>query len=298
VKLLLVTDAVGGVWVYSLELARALARLGVGRCWAVTGPPPSASQRRDSAGIALIDTGLPLDWLDISPAELRRAAESLAAIAARERADVVQTCSAALLADADFRMPTVAVPAQLPRQLVGAVRGTPLPPEFAWRRDLTARGLRRASAVVAPTAAFAAETQRIYDPPGRVLAVHNGRSARPASDLPPAPLAVTASRLWDEGKNVATLDSAAAHLRVPFQAAGPLQGPNGARASFARLECVGELDEAQLGAFLAPQAGVRVGGAVRAVRPVGARGGAGRLRAGAVRHRDLPRAVERRGSVR
>jgi glycosyltransferase involved in cell wall biosynthesis len=66
-------------------------------------------------------------------------------------------------------------------------------------------------------------------------------------------LAVTASRLWDEGKNVATLDSAAAYLRVPFQAAGPLQGPNGARASFARLECVGELDEAQLGAFLAPR---------------------------------------------
>jgi glycosyltransferase involved in cell wall biosynthesis len=250
VKLLLVTDAVGGVWIYSLELARALRERGVEPVLAVTGPAATPEQRRQAEGITLLDTGLPLDWLDTSPGDLARAGKRLAAIADREAADVVQTCSAALLAEADFTQPTVAVQHSCVASWWAAVRGTALPPEFAWRRDLVERGLKRASALVAPSAAFAAETQRLYGLRGAVRAVHNGRSARQVSDGPPAQLVVTASRLWDEGKNVATLDAAAAALDVPFQAAGPLHGPNGARAHLDNLDCVGELSEHDLGAML------------------------------------------------
>jgi glycosyltransferase involved in cell wall biosynthesis len=57
--------------------------------------------------------------------------------------------------------------------------------------------------------------------------------------------------LWDEGKNVATLDSAAAKLSVPFEAAGPLLGPNGTRASFNHLRCIGEVGETRLASLLA-----------------------------------------------
>src|SRR5947209_19631197 len=58
-RLLLVTDAVGGVWVYSLELARALRPLGIETLLAVMGPPATASQRDEAADVELIDTGLP-----------------------------------------------------------------------------------------------------------------------------------------------------------------------------------------------------------------------------------------------
>jgi hypothetical protein len=61
VRLLLVTDAVGGVWVYSIELAQALRGLGVEPVLAVTGPSPTAGQRRQADSIPLIDTGLPLE---------------------------------------------------------------------------------------------------------------------------------------------------------------------------------------------------------------------------------------------
>jgi hypothetical protein len=76
-RLLLVTDAVGGVWVYSLELARALEPLGVETVLAVVGPSPSASQREEACDFKLIDTGLPLEWLDTSPAEIRRAGDAM-----------------------------------------------------------------------------------------------------------------------------------------------------------------------------------------------------------------------------
>src|SRR3954468_14805860 len=162
-RLLLLTDAVGGVWVYSLELARALRPLGVESVLGVMGPSPSERQREEAGDLRLIDTGLPLEWLDTNPADIRRAGEAVAAIANREGVDLVQTCSAALLADAEFDQPCVAVQHSCVASWWAAIKGTPLPRDFAWRRELVECGLRRASAIVAPSIAFAAETARVYD---------------------------------------------------------------------------------------------------------------------------------------
>jgi glycosyltransferase involved in cell wall biosynthesis len=249
-RLLLVTDAVGGVWVYSLELARALRPLGFETVLAVMGPSPNARQREEAAGSRLIDTGLPLEWLDTSPAEIRRAGEAIAALAGQEAVDLVQTCSAALLAHADFDQPCVAVQHSCIASWWAALKGTPLPEDFAWRRELVECGLQRASAIVAPSIAFAAETARMYDVPAPVSAVHNGRRAATFSNIPQGEFVFTASRLWDEGKNVATLDAAAARLNVPFQAAGPTAGPNGASIRLDHIEALGELSARRLAGLL------------------------------------------------
>jgi glycosyltransferase involved in cell wall biosynthesis len=249
-RLLLVTDAVGGVWVYSLELARALRPLGIETVFAVMGPAPSRRQREEAAEFGLVDTGLPLDWLDTNPGEIRRAGEAIARVADHEDVDVVQTCSAALLADADFDQPCVAVQHSCIASWWAAVRGSTLPAEFRWRRELVDCGLRRAAAVVAPSISFAAETARLYDVLAPVTAVHNGRRANIA-DVPQGHFVFTAGRLWDEGKNVLTLDAAAARLNAPFQAAGPAQGPNGARISLDHIDTLGDLSSACLAGLLA-----------------------------------------------
>ena len=249
-RVLLVTDAVGGVWTYSLELARALEELGVQPVLAVMGPSPNGAQQRAAEGLRLIDTGLPLDWMAASAGELRRAGAALAAIADREQADVVQTCSAALLADNSFSQPCVAVQHSCVATWWKAVRDAPLPRDFAWRRDLTECGLQRASAIVAPTAAFAAQTARTYELCRPVMVVHNGRLPASSRAVPPADFIFTAGRLWDEGKNVATLDAAAARLDVPFEAAGPLHGPNGASSNFAHLRTLGEVSDARIAGLL------------------------------------------------
>ena len=245
-RLLLVTDAVGGVWVYSLELARALRQFGVQTMLAVMGPSPNAAQIEEAAEFRLIDTGLPLEWLRTSPNEIRRAGEAIARIADREGADIVQTSSAALLADIPFRQPCIAVQHSCVASWWAAVKGTPLPPEFEWRRELVERGLRQASAIVAPSIAFAAETSRIYDVLVPVNAVHNGRRAMTFGGVPQGEFVFTASRLWDEGKNVATLDAAAARIRIPFQAAGPTEGPNGASSRLQHLQALGQVSPTRI----------------------------------------------------
>lgn len=248
-RLLLVTDAVGGVWVYSLELARALRPLGIESVLAVLGPSPSPKQLEESADFRLIDTGLPLEWLEVDASEVARAGDAIARLSGEERIDIVQTSSAALLADADFPQPCVAVQHSCVASWWAAVKGTPLPREFDWRRELVQRGLDRADLVVAPSIAFAAETTRIYGVP--VTAVHNGRRPIWSRDIPQGEFVFTAGRLWDEGKNVATLDAAAARLRVPFQAAGPVHGPNGTHIELEHVEALGALSETRLAGLLA-----------------------------------------------
>ena len=66
------TDAVGGVWSYSLELARGLAGHGVAVELAVLGPEPDARQIAAAdaiAGLSINTTLLPLDWTARSEAE-------------------------------------------------------------------------------------------------------------------------------------------------------------------------------------------------------------------------------------
>ena len=51
-RVLMTTDAVGGVWRYSVELAHGFAGLGAETVLAVLGPAASGAQRREAEGVA------------------------------------------------------------------------------------------------------------------------------------------------------------------------------------------------------------------------------------------------------
>jgi glycosyltransferase involved in cell wall biosynthesis len=240
-RLMLVTDAVGGVWTYSVELGRAAREWDVEAVLAVIGPPPTGQQRAEASALEIIETGLPLDWTAARPGEIRRTGCALAEIADRESADIVQLNSAAMLTDCEFSQPVVVVQHSCVTTWWQAVREGPLPRDFAWRRDLIECGLNAADAVVAPSAAFAAQLSRTYGLNRAVRSVHNGRGALPMKKRGPDDFVFTVGRLWDEGKNVGTLDEAASRLNVPVEAVGPLAGPNGATVSFKNLRTPGEL---------------------------------------------------------
>jgi glycosyltransferase involved in cell wall biosynthesis len=253
-RVLLTADAVGGVWPYSLELARGLSRLGIGTVLAAMGPPPDAEQRRQAAsvpGLELVDTGLALDWLAEDALTLRHAGRAVATLARDTGVDLVQLNAAALAADAEFPVPMVAVHHSCVATWWEAVHGTDLPRDFAWRTALVRAGLHRADAVVAPTAAFGDKVRRLYQLPEAPHTVHNGRSPLAVHRGAQHDFVFTAGRLWDEGKNLATVDAAARGLSVPVRAAGPVRGPNGAEMIFDNIHCLGSLGEEELARWLA-----------------------------------------------
>ncbi|MGK6323817.1 glycosyltransferase family 4 protein [Sphingomonas sp. DT-51] len=242
-RLLITADAVGGVWQYTIELARGLVRDGWGVDVALLGPAAARAQRVEAseAGVTLLETGLPLDWLAADARAVIAAADAVARLARERGADIVQLNQPAL-GVAPFSMPTVAVMHSCVASWWAAAGDGPLPADLRWQTDLVARGLARAGAVVAPSTAFAVTVSKLYPQAPIPLAIHNGRSLPPASG-PMHDFAFTAGRLWDHGKNVATLDRAAARLGIPFKAAGATTGPHGEHVRVEHLHLLGQVSD-------------------------------------------------------
>ncbi len=243
-------DAVGGVWPYALDLAAGLAPLGIEFTLAVLGPRPSPEQEAaaEAAGVELVVTDLALEWTAAGPKEVEEASWALARIATELEPDVVHLNSPALAANAVFPAAVLAACHSCVATWWNAVRSGPLPEDFAWRAELVRRGCRAADALVAPTAAFADATAHLYGLSRAPNVVRNGRANASLGpcDAPPENSVFTAGRLWDEGKNLPTLDRAAARLPVPVRAAGPLAGPNGATIALRHVEALGRLDQAAI----------------------------------------------------
>ncbi len=252
-RVLMTADAVGGVWQYAVDLAEGLRPHGVETTLAVLGPTPAPDQvsNAEAAGIRLVLTDLPLDWTADDPTMVEEAGRSIARIASQLRPDIVHLNSPALAASASFEAPVVAVCHSCVATWWQAVRGGTLPEEFVWRTDLVRRGYAAASKLLAPTEAFARATAETYDLAEPPAVVRNGRRAAPNVECPSSePFAFTAGRLWDEGKNLAAVDRAAARITIPVLAAGPLQGPNGARVEAHHVKSLGRLSDASVARYL------------------------------------------------
>jgi CDP-paratose 2-epimerase len=252
-RLLMTADAVGGVWTYALDLAGALAPFGVQTTLAVLGPRAGEAARAEAAaipGLQVIETGLPLDWMADTPADIHASGAAVADLAARARADLIQLNSPALAAGGGFPARVVGVCHSCLATWWAAARGGEMPEDFRWRAHANREGLLACDALVSPTAAFAEATARAYELP-RPLTVHNGRHHPPKGGSPHERQVFTAGRLWDEGKNIAVLDAAAALIDAPLFAAGPLAGPNGTAVSLTSARTLGPLTPSDVRAWLA-----------------------------------------------
>jgi glycosyltransferase involved in cell wall biosynthesis len=256
-RLFMTTDAVGGVWPYAVDLSRHLCAAGVNVTLAVTGPAPSEAQRQEAgaiAGLALLPTHLPLDWVASEPSVVVKAGAELARLAQDCRAQLVHLNSAAYAADNHFAAPLLIACHSCVATWWDTVRGQDLPDDFVWRRDQVAKGYAEAKMLVAPSQAFAQATKRVYGRQVNPRVVYNGRThagaSRSGPTLPPA-FAFTAGRLWDEGKNLKALDSAAALTEIPVLAAGSFAGPNGVSVKLPHLQALGQLDSEAIAACFA-----------------------------------------------
>jgi glycogen(starch) synthase len=210
-RVLVTTDAVGGIWAHATDLRAALAASGVEVTLACLGPaaPP--------------DSDVPwfegrLEWQDDPWADVSAAVEWLRALADEAGADVVHANSFSL-GSVEWRRPVVVAGHSCVGSWFEAVRGMPAPENWDAYRARVAHGLLCADEVVAPTAAMLGELRRLYGlSNGRVI--HDGVAPHPgpvASEREPVVLA--AGRLWDEAKGLAVLD--AAESPYPIEVAGP-----------------------------------------------------------------------------
>jgi glycosyltransferase involved in cell wall biosynthesis len=247
-RILMTTDAVGGVWTYATALACGLCARGHEVVLVTMGPAPcreQLQQLRHIHGLSAEITDLALEWMDPDGSDTR-AADVLWSIAQRTRPDIVH-----LNSYREAALPWQAAVLVVAHSCVWswweACRGTS-PDEPRWQRYAAAvcSGLQAADAWAAPTAAFVRSIETRCRPAARGRVISNGIDL-PASFWRKEPLILAAGRLWDEAKNLAALDRIAAGLDWPVRAAGPMQEPGGEmRQPLRGVHHLGALSHAQL----------------------------------------------------
>ena len=251
-RLLMTLDAVGGVWRYALDAAKGLARHDVDCLLLGFGPPPGAELRAERADISnatIVWRDLPLDWMADGPAALEAVGNAIAELAGDWKADLLHlNLPSQAVGLPDGMAVVVASHSCLPTWW-DAMRATALPPEWEWHRERNAAGFRRARAVIVPSASHGAAVERNY---GRIEHIHvvpNAISVE-SCDGDRDNMILAAGRWWDQAKNGAVLDAAAAHTSAPIFLAGAVEGPNGAAIRFDRARALGPLARPDLLALM------------------------------------------------
>jgi glycogen synthase len=260
-KLLMTADTVGGVWNYSLQLCRALARHDIEVVLATMGRALSPAQRddvRSCRNLTLHESEFRLEWMAEPWNDVARAGDWLLDIAAAESPDIVHLNGYSHGALA-FDAPVLVVGHSCVLSWWEAVHGCAAPSDWDDYRTAVTRGIRAADTVVAPTAFMLDALQRHYGPLQSARVVHNGCDA---DWLPlgardafghyarharlPEPLVLAAGRIWDASKNMTTLAAAAPHIRWPVCVAGDDTAPDGTRVQLTGVYCTGMLTQRAL----------------------------------------------------
>ena len=272
--MVLVADAVGGVWDASLTLAEGLlAGDAAAVLLVVVGPAPSAPKLAAARGVPglslqVIDGSLEFmagghNWLETFRGEVAR-------LAAEWQADVVHVNASGAFGLASVgREAPIRRLARRPVVVLG-VHGdvvtwwrwvkdggnepSTFPDYLHWQRDLAWRALRQADAIVCPSAFMAGEVAHVYGLERRPAVIHNAVTPLP---LPAPPverergLAALVGRAWDEAKNVPLVTQALGSCRRSWRVvvAGDLVEPGGQAATVARspgMTYLGFLDKPAL----------------------------------------------------
>lgn len=245
---LMTTDAVGGVWNYSLELAGRLSRHGIRTTLAGFGPSPKADQLAAAAAVPGLDYRhgvFGLEWMPSAWEELDRAGRWLEAIADEVKPDLLHHNGYALAARA-WSVPVVVVAHSCVLSWWQAVRGEPAPDSWGNYRDRVREGVHAADVVIAPTRAMLSEVTRHYGHFVQGRVIPNGRTVA-TRRMSKQPFILGAGRLWDEAKNVAMLDAVAPSLPWPIAVAGPADG---VASELANVRLLGSLGSSAMLAWM------------------------------------------------
>jgi glycogen(starch) synthase len=131
------------------------------------------------------------------------------------------------------------------------VRGEEVTAQWSTYREKVRAGLAAADAVVAPTRWMRAELDRHYGAQARAEVIPNARAREGFRPLPKEPIVFCAGRVWDEAKNLLTLDRASEGLPWPVLIAGAPECAGVQRGKFNHSQLLGELEPSAVAGWLA-----------------------------------------------
>ncbi len=258
--ILVTADTLGGVWTYTRELVTGLIQQGDTVTLVSFGDLPSARQTSWMERLPGLDyrpTAFKLEWMLDSEADMVASSGYLESVIAESKPDLLHL-SQYYYGALRCVVPRIVVAHSDVISWWMSVHQV-MPEGTAWRRwyrHIVTRGLRQASAVVAPSAWMLEQIKNYYLEPALGKVIYNGRT--PALFNPQAAKddhVLSVGRLWDQGKNVALL--LLANTSMPVYIIGPDRHPERQSSAFAaealppNIYLVPEQSEAQLALAMA-----------------------------------------------
>jgi glycogen synthase len=226
-SILMTTDTVGGVWTYSLELARAFEPYGIEVHLAVMGPaltPAQHKEAREISNLNLFKSEFKLEWMLDSREDVKRAGAWLLHLENRLHPDAIHLNGYAHAA-LPWNAPAIVAGHSCVYSWWRAVHGDAPPAEWQRYKMQVTAGLQAADLVVAPSRAMLDALAVHYGAFDNALVIPNGRDPNLFRAAPKREFILSAGRLWDEAKNIRQLNEIAPELPWPVFVAGDAQHP-------------------------------------------------------------------------
>src|SRR5436190_3166881 len=252
-RILMTTDAVGGVWSYTTALATALVERSCEVLVVTLGPRPRPDQVASIAGhsaLKLVVTDHALEWMDPQGRDFDRACDRLTKIAREFKPDLMHFNSYRE-ATVGWEIPVLVVAHSCVWTWWQACCGSS-PEEPCWSiyADRVRSAIDLADCWIAPSEAFRLAIERTYCPRNHGRVVYNGIEELPHA-IGKEHFILAAGRLWDEAKNIAALARIASDLDWPVKLVGPESQEHDGIAGTECAEFLGRLPRQDLLSLMA-----------------------------------------------
>lgn len=243
-KILMTTDTVGGVWVYSLELCKALQEYNVEVHLAAMGAWPSEIQEQEARSlpnVTLYKSDFKLEWMQDPWEDVEKARKWINCIYHTLQPDLVHLNNYAKIGS-DWSCPTISVFHSCVQTWWQAVKGTTAPSTWNQYTELVKNSLNASDVVVSPTRAILEKAKSTHGFNTATVIINNGREdltqRKEKEDF-----ILCIGRIWDEAKNLRLLSHIAENLPWPVYIAGDLRNPgSGDKADIENLNFLGKLE--------------------------------------------------------
>lgn len=216
-------DTVGGVWTYSMVLARQLAGWDVEVCLVTLGKKMSAAQKKETAAIPklrVFESDYKLEWMEDPWDDLDKAGRWLLQLEEELQPDLVHLNSYAF-APLPWVTPVLMVCHSCVFTWWQQVKGEMPDEKWSHYYEIVKQSLRTTDKLVAVSHTYALEMAHCYDISlDHIHVIYNGLYPADYSAREKKDIVFGMGRIWDEGKNYRIAEEIVSELVWPVVVAG------------------------------------------------------------------------------
>ena len=248
-NILMTADTMGGVWNYSLQLSRALAKHNITVHLATMGNAPSNEQMKETAfidNLKIYPSSYQLEWMDNPWQDVAAAGDWLLELAADINPDLIHLNNYAH-GNLSWPAPVLMVAHSDVLSWWQEVKKENAPERYQHYHEKVQKGIMAADLLVAPSQAMLKHIHHLYPNQTATMVIPNGIAEDGWRKAGKEPYIFSMGRVWDEAKNLFTLSETANQLHWPLHIAGNnLHPATGKPVELDNVNFLGQLNSIQV----------------------------------------------------